>query len=159
MRVFGPQQHETAVGQGQEVALSFQHRQVALFVVRFQFQPMQGGVADPLRSLRDELQIDIAAMGFPEAFARGLGVLALHQGEERIARQGVTTRFEGVRVGGAQEIESLLELLRPIGILEMVRTGQVVMMRGNASGVRYAPGANGHNKEVHDPSGNNGYKE
>lgn len=61
--------------------------------------------------------------------------------------------------GTEDKIESLLELLRPIGILEMVRTGQVVMMRGNASGVRYAPGANGHNKEVHDPSGNNGYKE
>lgn len=46
--------------------------------------------------------------------------------------------------GTEDKIESLLELLRPLGILEMVRTGQVAMMRGSAKGVRYAPGANGH---------------
>lgn len=49
--------------------------------------------------------------------------------------------------GTEDKIESLLELLRPIGILEMVRTGQVAMTRGNASGVRYVPGKNGHSKE------------
>jgi acetolactate synthase-1/3 small subunit len=48
--------------------------------------------------------------------------------------------------GTEDKIESLLELLRPIGILEMVRTGQVAMMRGTAAGIRYAPGANGHNR-------------
>ena len=32
------------------------------------------------------------------------------------------------------KIESLIELLRPHGILEMVRTGQVAMMRGHAEG-------------------------
>ncbi|MEW5872851.1 MAG: acetolactate synthase small subunit [Chloroflexota bacterium] len=45
--------------------------------------------------------------------------------------------------GTEDKIESLVELLRPMGILEMVRTGQVAMMRGQANGVRYAPGANG----------------
>jgi acetolactate synthase-1/3 small subunit len=50
-------------------------------------------------------------------------------------------------VGMEDKIEGLLELLRPFGILEMVRTGQVAMMRGTASGVRYAPGANGHHHE------------
>lgn len=50
-------------------------------------------------------------------------------------------------VGMEDKIESLLELLRPFGILEMVRTGQVAMMRGSASGVRYAPGANGRHHE------------
>jgi acetolactate synthase-1/3 small subunit len=49
--------------------------------------------------------------------------------------------------GTEDKIESLLELLRPCGILEMVRTGQVAMMRGTASGVRYVPGDNGHNKD------------
>ncbi len=49
--------------------------------------------------------------------------------------------------GTEDKIESLVELLRPMGILEMVRTGQVAMMRGTASGVRYAPGANGHHRE------------
>lgn len=49
--------------------------------------------------------------------------------------------------GTEDKIESLVELLSPIGILEMVRTGQVAMMRGTAPGVRYAPGANGHHNE------------
>lgn len=44
--------------------------------------------------------------------------------------------------GTEDKIESLLELLRPMGILEMVRTGQVAMLRGTASGVRHTPGAN-----------------
>jgi len=48
--------------------------------------------------------------------------------------------------GTEDKIESLLELLRPIGILEMVRTGQVAMMRGLAIGVRHTPGANGHSE-------------
>lgn len=52
--------------------------------------------------------------------------------------------------GTEDKIESLLELLRPQGILEMVRTGQVAMLRGHATGVRYAPGANGHNKEAQE---------
>ena len=50
-------------------------------------------------------------------------------------------------VGTEDKIEGLIELLRPIGILEMVRTGQVAMMRGTADGIRYNPGTNGHNKE------------
>lgn len=38
-----------------------------------------------------------------------------------------------VEITGTEEkIEGLLELLRPIGILEMVRTGQVAMLRGKA---------------------------
>lgn len=49
--------------------------------------------------------------------------------------------------GTEDKVESLLELLRPFGILEMVRTGQVAMTRGNTSGVRYVPGANGFHKE------------
>jgi acetolactate synthase-1/3 small subunit len=49
--------------------------------------------------------------------------------------------------GTEDKIESLLELLRPMGVLEMVRTGQVAMMRGTASGIRYAPGANGNQKQ------------
>lgn len=50
-------------------------------------------------------------------------------------------------VGTEDKIEGLIELLRPIGILEMVRTGQVAMMRGTADGIRYSPGTNGHSKE------------
>jgi len=50
-------------------------------------------------------------------------------------------------VGTEDKIEGLIELLRPIGILEMVRTGQVAMMRGTGVGIRYAPGTNGHSQE------------
>jgi len=52
--------------------------------------------------------------------------------------------------GTEDKIESLLELLRPQGVMEMVRTGNVAMMRGNASGIRYAPGANSNNKNGHE---------
>jgi acetolactate synthase-1/3 small subunit len=47
------------------------------------------------------------------------------------------------------KIDSLTELLRPFGIIEMVRTGQVAMMRGNHAPVRHLPGAgsNGHHHE------------
>ena len=38
-------------------------------------------------------------------------------------------------------VDSLLELLRPCGIMEIVRTGHVAMMRGTAHGVRHTPGA------------------
>ena len=48
--------------------------------------------------------------------------------------------------GTEDKIESLLELLKPHGILEMVRTGQVAMTRGEALGVRHTPGADGHSR-------------
>ena len=46
--------------------------------------------------------------------------------------------------GTEDKIESLLELLRPLGIMEMVRTGQVAMLRGDAAGERHTPGTNGN---------------
>ncbi|MGB9640812.1 MAG: acetolactate synthase small subunit [Anaerolineales bacterium] len=51
--------------------------------------------------------------------------------------------------GTEDKIDSLTELLRPFGIIEMVRTGQVAMMRGNHKPVRHLPGAgsNGHHPE------------
>ena len=53
--------------------------------------------------------------------------------------------------GTEDKVESLVELLRPIGIIEMVRTGLVEMLRGDADGVRHIPGANG-NRPVETPS-------
>lgn len=57
-------------------------------------------------------------------------------------------------VTSESRINSLIELLRPSGILEIVRTGHVAMMRGRDEGIRHTPGAgqngNGHN-------GHNGY--
>ncbi len=47
--------------------------------------------------------------------------------------------------GTVDKIESLMELLRPFGILEMVTTGQVAMLRGKSNGT----GPNGHNTQGH----------
>lgn len=44
--------------------------------------------------------------------------------------------------GTEDKIEGMIELLRPIGIVEMVRTGQVAMTRGVNDGVRRVPGMN-----------------
>ncbi len=49
--------------------------------------------------------------------------------------------------GTEDKIEGLIELLRPIGIEELVRTGQVAMMRGSSDGLRHTPGANGKQLE------------
>ncbi len=43
-----------------------------------------------------------------------------------------------VQIAGTQDkIASLVELLNPLGVLEMVRTGNIAMMRGDMSGKRY----------------------
>lgn len=59
-----------------------------------------------------------------------------------------------VEVTGTEEkIEGMIELLRPIGIMEMVRTGQVAMTRGAFAGIRRTPGANGNGWHEVDESG------
>jgi acetolactate synthase-1/3 small subunit len=37
--------------------------------------------------------------------------------------------------GTEDKIDSLLEVLRPYGVIEMVRTGRIAMVRGNSRGV------------------------
>jgi acetolactate synthase-1/3 small subunit len=49
--------------------------------------------------------------------------------------------------GTEDKIEGMIELLRPLGIVEMVRTGQVSMTRGVNDGVRRMPGVNGNRFE------------
>jgi acetolactate synthase-1/3 small subunit len=49
-------------------------------------------------------------------------------------------------VASDDRVDSLVELLRPWGIMELVRTGHVAMMRGTAEGVRHTPGAGPLNK-------------
>jgi acetolactate synthase-1/3 small subunit len=41
--------------------------------------------------------------------------------------------------GTEDKIDSLVEVLRPYGVIEMVRTGRVAMARGATSGRRIAP--------------------
>ena len=40
-----------------------------------------------------------------------------------------------------EKVDSLVEALRPYGLLELVRTGNVAMTRGMSEGVRHTPGA------------------
>ena len=49
--------------------------------------------------------------------------------------------------GTEDKIEGMTELLRPLGIVEMVRTGQVSMTRGVNDGVRRVSGVNGNRYE------------
>jgi acetolactate synthase-1/3 small subunit len=49
--------------------------------------------------------------------------------------------------GTEDKIEGMIELLRPLGIVEMVRTGQVSMTRGVNDGVRRVPGVTGNRYE------------
>ena len=55
--------------------------------------------------------------------------------------------------GTEDKIEGMIELLRPIGIVEMVRTGQVAMTRGAYDGIRRTAGANGNGWHEVDESG------
>jgi acetolactate synthase-1/3 small subunit len=57
-----------------------------------------------------------------------------------VAPDSVIVEVTGTR----DKVEGMIELLRPVGILEMVRTGQVSMTRGDHSGVRRTPGTNGN---------------
>jgi acetolactate synthase-1/3 small subunit len=43
--------------------------------------------------------------------------------------------------GDEQKVDGLVELLRPRGILEMVRTGKVAMVRGGLAQEKAAPAA------------------
>ena len=55
--------------------------------------------------------------------------------------------------GTEEKIEGMIEVLRPIGIMEMVRTGQVAMTRGAYAGIRRTAGANGNGWHDEDESG------
>jgi acetolactate synthase I/III small subunit len=55
--------------------------------------------------------------------------------------------------GTEEKIEGMIELLRPIGIMEMVRTGQVAMTRGAYAGIRHTTGENGNGWHDQDESG------
>ena len=52
--------------------------------------------------------------------------------------------------GTEDKIEGMMELLRPVGIVEMVRAGRVAMTRGANAGIRRMPGMNGHKEENYE---------
>jgi acetolactate synthase-1/3 small subunit len=103
--------------------------------------------------------IDVQDVTHQPAVARDLALIKVKASpEERAEVSNLASIFRAkivdvaadsviVEITGTEnKIESLLELLKPIGVMEMVRTGQVAMMRGNGLGVRHTPGANGRNR-------------
>jgi acetolactate synthase I/III small subunit len=53
--------------------------------------------------------------------------------------------------GPEAKIDSIVEMLRPYGIIEMVRTGLVAMVRGSGHFTGFAPDENGH-AQAQDPA-------
>ena len=104
--------------------------------------------------------IDVQDVTHQPSVTRDLALIKVKVGPERRAEVNglaeifrarivdVASDFVIVEITGTEDkIEGMIELLRPIGIVEMVRTGQVSMTRGVNDGVRRVPGANGHRYE------------
>ena len=110
--------------------------------------------------------IDVQDVSQQPSVARDLALIKVKAGPEQRAQVNslaeifrarivdVATDSLIVEVTGTEEkIEGMIELLRPIGIMEMVRTGQVAMTRGAYAGVRHTPGATGNGWHNEDESG------
>src|SRR5574339_1285899 len=104
--------------------------------------------------------IDVQDVTHQPSVTRDLALIKVQVGPERRAEvNGLSEIFRAhivdvaadsviVEITGTEDkIESMIELLRPIGIVEMVRTGQISMTRGVNDGVRRMPGMNGHRYE------------
>lgn len=100
--------------------------------------------------------LDVQDVTHQPSVTRDLALIKVRVGPERRAEvNGLAEIFRArivdvavdsviVEITGTEEkLEGLIELLRPIGIVEMVRTGQVSMTRGVNDGVRRMPGAEG----------------
>ena len=101
--------------------------------------------------------IDVQDVTHHPVVTRDLALIKVRVGPERRAEvNGLAEIFRArivdvaadsviVEITGTEDkIESMIELLRPIGIVEMVRTGQISMTRGVNDGVRRMPGMNGN---------------
>jgi len=99
--------------------------------------------------------IDVQDVTHQPSVTRDLALIKVKVGPERRAEvNGLAEIFRArivdvgsdsviVEITGTEDkIEGMIELLRPIGIVEMVRTGQVSMTRGVSEGVRRMPGMN-----------------
>src|SRR5512137_2531618 len=99
--------------------------------------------------------IDVQDVTHQPSVTRDLALIKVKVGPERRAEvNGLAEIFRArivdvgadsviVEITGTEDkIEGMIELLRPIGIVEMVRTGQVSMTRGVNEGVRRMPGMN-----------------
>src|SRR5512134_1157706 len=101
--------------------------------------------------------IDVQDVTHQPSVTRDLALIKVKVGPERRAEvNGLAEIFRArivdvaadsviVEITGTEDkIEGMIELLRPLGIVEMVRTGIVSMTRGVNDGVRRVPGVNGH---------------
>ena len=104
--------------------------------------------------------IDVQDVTRQPTVTRDLALIKVRVGPERRAEvNGLADIFRArivdvapdsvvVEITGTEDkIEGMIELLRPIGIVEMVRTGQVSMTRGVNDGVRRVAGTNGNRPE------------
>ncbi len=101
--------------------------------------------------------IDVQDVTHQPSVTRDLALIKVRVGPDRRAEvNGLAEIFRArivdvaadsliVEITGTEDkIEGLTELLRPIGIVEMVRTGQVAMTRGVNDGVRRVAGVTGN---------------
>ncbi len=104
--------------------------------------------------------IDVQDVTHQPAVTRDLALIKVKVGPERRAEvNGLADIFRArivdvaadsviIEITGTEDkIEGMIELLRPIGIAEMVRTGQIAMTRGANSGIRRVAGMNGNRSE------------
>ncbi|HEX2990961.1 MAG TPA: acetolactate synthase small subunit [Anaerolineales bacterium] len=104
--------------------------------------------------------IDVQDVTHQPSVTRDLALIKVRVGPERRAEvNGLAEIFRArivdvasdsliVEITGTEDkIESMIELLRPIGIVEVVRTGQIAMTRGVNDGVRRVAGTNGNRYE------------
>src|SRR5574338_1520138 len=104
--------------------------------------------------------IDVQDVTHQPSVTRDLALIKVRVGPERRAEvNGLAEIFRArivdvgsdsviVEITGTEDkIEGMIELLRPIGIVEMVRTGQIAMTRGVNDGVRRVAGTNGNRYE------------
>lgn len=103
--------------------------------------------------------IDVQDVSNQPAVTRDLALIKVRaMPEQRAEVANLASIFRGnvvdvapelviVEITGTEDkVLSLVELLKPMGILELVRTGVVAMVRGAGTGVRHTPGANGNGR-------------
>jgi acetolactate synthase-1/3 small subunit len=104
--------------------------------------------------------IDVQDVTHQPSVTRDLALIKVKVGPEKRAEVNSLAEIFRARIvdvaadaliveitGTEDKIEGMIELLRPLGIVEMVRTGQVSMTRGVNDGVRRVSGVNGNRFE------------
>src|SRR5512143_1349818 len=97
--------------------------------------------------------IDVQDVTHQPSVARDMALIKVKAGPEKRAEVNSLAAIFRARIvdvaadsviveatGTEEKIEGMIELLRPLGIMEMVRTGQIAMTRGANSGIRRMPG-------------------